>query len=59
MRVKIFECSVHLVNGDVSQIWPERHVFPDDIFCKESSRAAAGGHKPSQGASRVPVSMLM
>lgn len=49
----------HLVNGDISQVRPEGYVHPDDIFYKESSRAAGGGHESSQGASRVTVSLLI
>lgn len=46
----------HFVNKDISQVWPEGHIHPDDIFHKESSRAAGGRHRSSQGAGRVTVS---
>lgn len=50
---------IHLVGVDASQVWPEGHVYPDDVFCEESSRAAAGGWELTQGASRVTVRTLI
>lgn len=48
-----------LVTEDISQVRPEEHIHPDDIFCEESSRAAEVRHKSFQGASRVAVSVLI